>query len=147
MSNLIQEYVCKILPSSDTPWLFGGSWNGVPIDHNILRSDYWIYTEEYEADHRVHNTYLKFIKVKKLPTQQDSLLLEWKTIDLLNHLSLSTTSEEDAMTNLVSALQASTLNRATLLEISNNYGSAETNKLVLQAVKQYDVFMKYVNRK
>lgn len=64
MNELVQEYVHQIL-QPNARWFLGMSWTGVPVNHDIHRSDYWIYTEDYEATHRVKGAYLKFEKVKK----------------------------------------------------------------------------------
>lgn len=65
-------------------YIIGGKWNNINISHNILRSDYLIYTSSYESKHKCCNMNLTFIKLDKLFTEENYLLLECRTIDLLN---------------------------------------------------------------
>jgi hypothetical protein len=34
--------------SQDDRYILGMQWNGIPIGHNILRDEYWIYNEKID---------------------------------------------------------------------------------------------------
>ena|SRR3990167_5102731 len=114
------------------PFVWGKQWNGVPICHEIMRNEYWIYTCNNNIKFK---TYLGlncvFFCLPKLPSEQEANTLEWRTVDLLNSLQqYSRMANSDVLRDLSRALAAKKLNAKLLEQLANAYGTAQTKKLV-----------------
>jgi len=117
-------------------FIVGQDWSGVPISHDILRGEYWIYNEKVEDSLKINGFTVKFFKLKQLPEEPEVRLLEWRTVDLLNFFNLATTPEENALSDLVKALKESKLNPSTLSEMSRKYGTPQTKTLIAPALQR-----------
>lgn len=118
-------------------FIIGRNWNGVPISHNILRGDYWIYNEKIQGRHKIDDYRFQFFKFDQLPNEYEIEMLEWRTVDLLNFIDYSTASQ-NVTSDLVNALITSKLNALTLTEMSQKYGTLKTKDLISCSISRYN---------
>ena len=114
--------------------MLGRRWFSVPILHDILRSDYWIYNEKIEGDYNFNGFWVKFFKFNRLPEKEEVELVEWRVIDLMNNFKYSHTSKEGELMDLVKALGTKKLNLEKFLELAKKYANEETKQMIKLAL-------------
>lgn len=120
--------IAQIIP--DQRYIVGKKWNLCPISHDIFRNEYWIYTE-----HVILGISCLFFKFDPLPTQEESDTLEWKTVDLINHIDKYSCrySHKRTVQDIITAVINNQLQFKVLYNMAYKYG-VELTKSILETV-------------
>jgi hypothetical protein len=77
----IQTHIYSVI-KKNSRFILGARWlEPLPVRHDILRDEYWIYNEEIEGNFILGGIKTKFFKFAHLPDDNEVNLLEWKVID------------------------------------------------------------------
>lgn len=121
--------------SKVTRYIVGGKFFRVPIHHDILRDDYWIYNEELDGNVQMNGCRLRFVKFEQLPTAEEAQLLEWRTLDLMNNIYYSHTTRADEIWDLKEAFTSKKLDVHVMLELAEKYGNEEARLALREAME------------
>lgn len=111
------------------PFVIGGNYSGVPITHDVLRGEQTIYNENIEQKTKLEGRSFEFIKVSRLPTNEEISSLEWRTVDLMNHLRYSNNSKIEQVESLVQALLHGSLDLSKLEKFINTFGNLDAQTM------------------
>ena len=119
-----------------THYVVGGRFYDAPIHHDILRQEYWIYNQEIEEIMQMSGWTFRFVKFEKLPTTEETELVEWRTLDLMNNFFYSHTTRMDEISDLVQALCSYKLDIQVMLNLASKYVTAEARRVLDEAMER-----------
>lgn len=104
--------------------MLGKQWLQVPVRHDILRSDYWIYNRSFSGKQVLLGKTCNFYLHLELPSKEDEGTVEWKTIDLLNNIETYSCcySFQDAVRDVTRAIIEKKLNYDLLTKMVRKFG-------------------------
>jgi hypothetical protein len=125
--NTIAKDICH-----SERFVVGKKWGGVPISHDILKNEYWIYNKQTEGVQEIQGTKCRFFLLSNLPDVEEEKTLEWKTVDLLNNIPQYSNrySFETTLGDLMAALIRKQLNLQTLVSMARKFGNSSTQRIV-----------------
>lgn len=109
--------------------VFGGKFVGLPLSHNVMPTQCWIYNEDFDGMIQYDGCLFRFVKFVTLPTPEEAETLEWRTVDLMNNFGYSNISIDDEIGQLAQALQSQELQLNTMKEFTSKNGNAETKRV------------------
>lgn len=126
--NIIADYI------GTNNFVFGKKWDSVPIYHDILRNEHWIYSTCHECEtKRLNNGRLyKFWKFDNIPDKDEQEMIEWQTVDLLNNISSysSVYDYKRTKSDVICGIYDKKLVYKMLTELANKYGTVFTKNLM-----------------
>jgi hypothetical protein len=132
-----EEFVKKRI--QDDRFIVGMKWSLVPVRHDILRNEYWIYNLKFSLTEFQNGVKYVFFKFAVLPSEDEEKTLEWKTLDLLNNIKYSSKySFATAVQNLYSAILRNVLDYELLSTLSNRYGNDLSKNIVRNVLVRGD---------
>lgn len=123
----------KIEALLTTRFIVGANYWKVPISHDILRNEYVIYNEEIEGVLVMEGTCYVFRHVEHLPSDKEATTVEWRTVDLLNHIHYSNTLKSQAVADLARAIKRKSLDIELLASLVDRYGNADAVQFFYEA--------------
>jgi len=130
-SPIVEDNIRQVLKQGR--FVVGAQWLDLPVRHDILRNDYWIYNEEVELDALLNGASFKFIKLQ-LPDEREAETIEWRVIDLMNNFRQSHTTVQEEISDLAAALRTQKLNQHVMIELARKYGTKETKRVLKLAL-------------
>lgn len=126
IQGINQQIIDRISTTLGGDFAFGNQWRDVPIRHDIFRDEIWVYNRVFSRREWILGKMCVYILVKEFPDREDSLSLEWCTIDLLNHIDIySTTSEfRDVVNDLAAAIRQNLLDYSFLMNLAWRFGNS-----------------------
>lgn len=76
--SLLEKCIRKILPEGNY-FIYNTFFKVLPIRHDILRNEYWIFNEIIDGKYKEHWNF-RFTKIQKLPTLEEYESIEWNVI-------------------------------------------------------------------
>jgi hypothetical protein len=135
--SLNKEYIKKYI--NDERFVLGMKWGRVPISHDILRNEYWIYNQVITLEGTHDKIKYVFFKFSCLPSVDEEKRLEWKTVDLLNNIKYSSNySYEATVQDLYYAFLHKKLEYDMLKLFSVRYGNDLAKKVVSNVLVRGD---------
>jgi hypothetical protein len=132
MSDLVERITEKKVRSiiGESQRFVVARWQCLPVHHDILRKETFVYTEHLEGHYNIQGHCFKFIQLPALPTEEEAKLIEWRVVDLMNNFKYSHTPIGDACDDLARAVHEEILDIGILSSMASKYGSEETKQIV-----------------
>jgi hypothetical protein len=132
ISKIIDNLFLGNTENKPNEFIIGKQWNAVPISHDILRNEYWIYTLNYEDLNIIDGLTYRFFRFQTIPTKEESLLLEWKTIDLVNNIKTYSSKYTYRRTkeDIIRAIYNKQLDYYLITSLTKKFGNDFTKNLV-----------------
>jgi hypothetical protein len=122
--SLLEKCIRKILPEGN--YFICNTFSKVlPIRHDILRDEYWIFNEIIEGKYKEHWNF-RFTKVQILPTLEEQESIEWNVVNLINHFHYSHTGKEDLFSDIYKFIKNKEVNVETFYNMVEKYGTDAT---------------------
>ena len=116
-------------------FVFGKQWSSVPISHDILRIEQWIYSTYglHTPNKQVLNDrrYV-FFKFDIIPDKEERETIEWKTVDLLNNIKTCSGvyGYNKTINDVITAINRKQLDYKMLTELTYKFGNTFTKNLM-----------------
>lgn len=126
MESAISEFL------NNQRFVFGKRWGRVPISHDILRNEYWVYNLCFSGEKKIDGRFCIFFIFTNLPNEEEENTLEWKTVDLLNNISCYSShySFKRTLEELSKSLAQNKFTFGLLTKMAERFGNDSTRFLI-----------------
>lgn len=131
---MYSEDARAIVELLDSEWVAGGSWNDVPMYHDILPIGYLIYNEKVHKKVFVEGVRFKFVKLDALPSPEEANSVQWKTIDLMNQYGRCKGGTWLEIYCLRKAFLDGKLRKELIIDLASRYGNKATQSVLAKAL-------------